>query len=302
MFGDHRYRLYGLSVASRIELPELVPESFDGPPDVQIEIGLSILAFSKNDFVSIERIAFNVDGVASFEMLGGSAVYVDPVAGTDMDEVRLFLLGSAFAALLHQRGLLPLHSNVIEIGGQAIGFLGHSGAGKSTLAAWFHDRGYRVLSDDVCVVAPGLDGGPLVFPGVPRLRLWQDALEATGHSADRARRISSATDKFVIRTSARGESEPAELGRLYVIREESGGSPDAPAVSRLSGAQAVQALIENTYRGNYVGSLGKARQNMDQCVAIARRVPLFALSRPWDLARLDDVGRSLICHVSAGAA
>ena len=78
--------------------------------------------------------------------------------------------------ILHQRSLLPLHANAMVVEGRAIGFMGHPGAGKSTLAAWFHDRGFDVLADDVCVVTPGPDGRPLAHPGIPRLRLWREAL------------------------------------------------------------------------------------------------------------------------------
>ena len=66
--------------------------------------------------------------------------------------IRLYLLGSAMGVLLHQRGLLPLHANAVEIDGKAFAFMGASGSGKSTLAAWFHDHGYRIIADDVCAV------------------------------------------------------------------------------------------------------------------------------------------------------
>src|SRR5258708_9269606 len=81
-------------------------------------------------------------------------------------------------AIFHQRGLLPLHANAIEVGGQAVAFVGPSGAGKSTLAAYFRDRGYRVLCDDVCVVSFGSDGEPLAWPGIPRIKLSGRALAA----------------------------------------------------------------------------------------------------------------------------
>ena len=79
-------------------------------------------------------------------------IVAEPRQGVPDSNVRLFLLGSAMGALLHQRGLLPLHTNAVEVGGRAFAFMGKSGAGKSTLAAWFHDRGFRIVADDVCVV------------------------------------------------------------------------------------------------------------------------------------------------------
>ena len=43
--------------------------------------------------------------------------------GASSRNVRVFLLGSAFGALLHQRGLLPLHANAVEVDGRAVATL-----------------------------------------------------------------------------------------------------------------------------------------------------------------------------------
>lgn len=293
----HRYQLYGLQVASQVELPELVAGPFEGDPDVRIELGRPYLAASACQDEQPGRIPLIVEGVAAYTMERGRVIRVNPAENANPAEVRLFLLGSAFAAILHQRGLLPLHSNVLEFEGKAVAFLGHSGAGKSTLAAWFHDQGHRVLSDDVCVVTLCAGRAPIAFAGVPRLRLWSDALKASGRLGEEDARVASDIDKFVVRTSDSGDVGPAELSHLYLMEEQSEASPEALVVNRMSGAEAVQTLIENTYRGSYVGSLGTVRQNMEQCVAIASRVPIFKLSRPWSLDRLDEVGQALAAHI-----
>lgn len=136
--------------------------------------------------------------------------------------MRLFLLGSAFGALLHQRGLLPLHANAVEIDGRAFAFMGPSGAGKSTLAAWFHRQGDSVIADDVCVVGFGGDGRSFAAPGLPRLRLWAEALELMGGDSanyDRSYVGNDAlTEKFDV---PMGEVATArsniELGALYLL-------------------------------------------------------------------------------------
>ena len=108
----------------------------------------------------------------------------------------LYLLGSARGALLHQRGLLPLHANAVVLAGRAIAFCGHSGAGKSTIAAWFHDRGDPILADDICAVDGAATGEIIAYPGVPRLRLWRDALEKGGREASGYRRSFDSLDKW----------------------------------------------------------------------------------------------------------
>ena len=87
---------------------------------------------------------------------------------------------SPFAALLLQRGLLPLHGCAIEVDGGAAVFVGRSGCGKSTLAGALRQRGYRVLADDICVISFSAAGEPMVLAAFPQLKLWADALKNLG--------------------------------------------------------------------------------------------------------------------------
>lgn len=51
--------------------------------------------------------------------------------------------------------LLMLHAAVVERGGRALVLPGLPGAGKSTLAAYLCHRGWRLLSDEFCLMRPG---------------------------------------------------------------------------------------------------------------------------------------------------
>jgi hypothetical protein len=179
--------------------------------------------------------------------------------------------------ILHQRGLLTLHANAVVVDGRAIGFMGHPGAGKSTLAAWFHDRGFDVLADDVCVVTIGADGRPLAHPGIPRLRLWREALEAGGRDAAAYERSFDDMDKYTVPTDLERVLPAVPLSHLYLLEK----AEDAPSVDRLEGAAAVEAMIANTYRGAYVRLMGRTRQHMLACAQLARKVPVFTARRRW---------------------
>jgi len=181
-----------------------------------------------------------------------------------------------------------------KLDSKAIAFLGHSGAGKSTLAAWFHDRGHGVLSDDVCVVGVDQFGGAVAYGGVPRVRLWRDALEASGRSADGEERAADEWEKYNIRTSHTAIRHEAALSHIYLFAGD--GSETDTVVTRLSGSRAVQALVENTYRGAHVKLLGKTKRHFDQCVSLAQNLAIFELRRPWGLDVLDQVGAALEAH------
>jgi len=95
---------------------------------------------------------FDMQKSARYLVRAGREIIVQPADTATKRNVRCFLLGSALAALCHQRGIYPLHANAIQFGDRAFIFAGPSGAGKSTLAFYFNNQGCRVLSDDVCVI------------------------------------------------------------------------------------------------------------------------------------------------------
>jgi len=65
-----------------------------------------------------------------------------------------------------------------EVDETAILFAGDSGTGKSTLATVLQSRVYKVLSDDICAVHSFSGSPPVLYPGLPELKLWSDVAEA----------------------------------------------------------------------------------------------------------------------------
>ena len=108
-----------------------------------------------------------VPDIAKYLISHGDTVIIDHHPDADDDELRLFLLGSAIGALLHQRDFLVLHANAIVVDGGAVLFMGKSGVGKSTLAAAFNQLGYPIAADDICAIDAGKEQ-PLLYPGFPR--------------------------------------------------------------------------------------------------------------------------------------
>lgn len=285
----YEYRLFGLPFRSQIELLELDPCAHGDPVAIEIEVGtveaVAGAAASHWLAASADGATLTVTDVARFAIRAGRSIVVDAYPAASPRNVRLFLLGSAMGVLLHQRGILPLHANAVEIDGRAIAFLGRSGAGKSTLAAAFHDRGSRILSDDVCAVTL-LNGDFIAEPGVPRLRLWRDAIERSGRDTAAYERAFETLDKYTVPTDHAARAEPLRLGAVFLLGQH---ESEAPAeISRLSGVAAIEALMENTYRGGFIAIAGDPRAHFEACLQLARSVPVFRLSRPWDSSRIGE--------------
>ena len=71
----------------------------------------------------------------------GNQIVFAPESEASAADVPIFIMGTVFGILLHQRQQIVLHASAVEVNGKAIIFCGPSGEGKSTLAAALAQRG-----------------------------------------------------------------------------------------------------------------------------------------------------------------
>jgi hypothetical protein len=295
--------LFGLAVRSELALPGFPAAAAAGEPNGRVEIRFGAVPTPAGEGkASAEGRDFLLDipDVGRFRISDGREIVIDPRPGVSERNIRVYLLGSAFGVLLHQRGLVPLHANAIEIGGKAVAFSGRSGAGKSTLAAWFADRGHRVLCDDVCAIGFAEDGTPIAWPGIPRLRLWQDAVLRSGRGVDSYERSFDGQDKYDVPTGVEPSAEPLPLAACYLLAEADEGEP--ASIRTLTGTAAVEALIANTYRGGFLRLIGGAERHWRSCVRIASRAKIYRAERRWGEDRFEDEALRLARHAAADGA
>lgn len=298
------YVVFGLRVRSELPLPDLVPAQGTAAADVIVARGPVAPPPAHSPTVwgltgTGDRAVLTVANIARFAISAGTHILVDADVLARAADVRLFLLGSVFGALLHQRGLLPLHANAIQIGDTAAAFMGPSGAGKSTMAAAFLDRGFTLLADDVCVVVDGASGPPMVQPGLPRVRLWRDAVEASGRKTDDLELAFAGQEKYVVSTQSVQAARPVPLGRIYLLDKLTAGAK-GQVIRRLTGMEAVSAVMANIYRGHYLRLLGGSERNYRQCLQLVRTVPVFSVQREWGHEALEEQIRALAQHAREG--
>jgi hypothetical protein len=297
MTPTHDYSVFGLHIRSDLPLPELLAVTTASSPQVTVRHGKvpDAPATGVGPHLTDGGLLLVIDRVGRYFVKDGSEIIVERQPGVPDANVRLFLLGSAMGALLHQRGLLPLHANAVEIGGRAFAFMGASGSGKSTAAAWFHDRGFRVVADDVCVVGFTDDGSPQVRPGVGRLRLWREVLELSGRDVAEYNRSftgDDAPDKYDVPLASPSATDaPIALAAVYLLERSEG-----LEIERLTGVDAAEAVFANTYRGAYVPMAGSGHDHWSACARLVSGTPIFRAGRRWDLADLDEQYGGLLEH------
>ena len=287
------YRVFGLRLKSDFELPELRAAA-ESVADVSVRLG-QIESTTVEDGVhsSGDRLLLVVAGIGRY-LISTDEIIVEQAPEAPERNVRLYLLGSAFGALLHLRGLLPLHANAVGLDGKAIAFMGRSGSGKSTLAAWFSKNGFQIFTDDVCVVEVA-DDHAVVWPGLPRLRLWQDALNAIGqdvHSLERSYVGDESYDKFDLPLDdEKLARRSADLQAIFLLV-----SGDSFNIRRLQGIEAIEALFANTYRGAFITQAASRVAHWSAAMKLAAGTPVFEVVRELGLDKIDQQYGRLAHH------
>ncbi|MDY7031661.1 MAG: hypothetical protein SVY10_07100 [Thermodesulfobacteriota bacterium] len=284
------YTAFGLNIASAIPCPEL-PAGAE-TQDVVVRYGrvahtLTGAGLRSGCYeVAPNRLLLAIEGVARYLVSSGKEILIDRAPDAPDDDVRLFLLGSAFGALLHQRGLLPLHGSAVEKDESAVVFLGHSRVGKSTLAAAFGKSGYRMISDDVAVVAMDGNNMPLILPSYPQFKLQVDAVRKLGEEPESLPMVDPLMEKHALPFQDGFCKRFLPLRRLYVLDVTNNrGFHLRP----LKGAEKLSAIINNTYRINFLDGIDRKMLHFKQCVAVAKCAMMIQVTRPHEPFLLNEL-------------
>ncbi len=264
------YTAYQLNIHSEIPLRALTPG--DGEADVFLTLAnLKDPESCKSD--GGHHFVGEVEGVATFAVLDGCKIMVDPLAGVDDGLLNTFIIGPIFAVLLRQRGFLVLHASSVVLNERAIAFLGNSGAGKSTLAQAFHSHGYSVLTDDVMVVQLGGDY-PLALPGYPLIKLWPESASATGYSPDSLPLIHGFSTKRSHQLTDGFGQTAFPLQRIYVLDQG-----NEHRITNLNAADACLALLSHSRASMLLTHSEFREKNFRQCSWVAQHVPMARFER-----------------------
>jgi hypothetical protein len=280
------YQAYGLAILSATLLPELRACGEDAPPQVTISVGPIARELPGRTGggvlfdVSPGKFLLQMDGVARYLVADGTGITIDAAAGADEDSVRLFLWGSVFGALLHQRGLLPLHASAIETPKGAVLFAGSSTRGKSALAAAFHARGYRVIADEICAIKAAASPGAEAIPAIPRLLLWPDVIDQSGLWGPGVRPARANLGKYHVPLETRFASAPSPVHAVYFLVVDNGSEYN---ISPVSGRDKFVHLTDLTFRWQFLsGGMCDEGEHFHRVAAVARDIRMWRLERPID--------------------
>jgi hypothetical protein len=265
--------------------------------DVLIQIGPGPSPIGKGpEQVDIEHSAecslIRIEAVADFEVRGGQQISVWPAAGAMQKDIEIFLLGPVWATLCHQRGLLPLHASAILVDGGITAFAGRSGAGKSTTAALMGSLDYKLFADDVLTVSFDQNSVPGAWPYLRRLKLQVDSIVQLALTASEPVSERLDKDKYFIHPKCVADDKWTRLKRLYLLEIDATNSRNS--IDRIVGAEAVRALIEQTYHFHFIVGSKRFNDHLTFCTELASKIAIYRLRRSPLLSAAKEL-RSLIC-------
>jgi hypothetical protein len=285
------YTVHGLQIDSEVPLPGLLPGS-NQHSDVRIRYD-SVPTALPNPLgeggwfqAAPDTFLLDVRDVARFLVVKGQDILIERLPNCQEDVLRLYLLGSAFGALLHQRGLLVMHASTIQTARGAVLFVGPSGHGKSTLLAGLVQRGYAMLSDDVTAISLESPSSPVAYSAFPRLRLCSDAAVRLKYPVERLQRVRTwDADKYHVPVTCFCP-KPLPVCAVYTLRVHA--TPDI-LLEPVSSVQRFAIVATNTYRYRFLEGLGQRQIHFKAATRLAKAVHVGSIIRPASPYMLDEL-------------
>lgn len=297
-----QYKAFGLIIETELYFDELCPcdakkadiiiKKETVPKDLE-----NLVIDTPGVKIGSDKYWSDIKNIAKFYVEKGELILFEPAENASFDEIKLYLFGSCIGAALYQRRILPLHGSCINVHGKGVLLTGEPGAGKSTVAAVLYQQGYKILTDDVTAVVIQEPGEPIAQPGYPSQKLWQDAIERIGITAEKnaLNRISNDLYKYSVKSNANFEASPMPL---KIMIELIPSDTESLRLDEVTGAGKLDVVLRNTYRKILVDAMDLRVWYFKQCLDIADRIIVYRIIRPKDKYLENEIARLILEKIS----
>jgi hypothetical protein len=293
------YWVYGLEITSNLEIPALPPlptfKEHHRKPDITISFDPKIADFDRYGSPHLIYVDFNEEKGVLFDrryglfiLTEGREVLIQPSEKQDLDQIRLYILGTILTVLLYQRGILALHGSAMAIGDQVVGVIAPSGTGKSSTAAALYKRGHRLLSDDAIAIV-FKDGGYWVYPGYPRLKISEEVAACLDYGETHI--IAKHPECGEVSFDARHQFMETALPLKQIYMLEAGDALDIQPCPQID---AVFGMMKNSLPTMWLQQ--HSPEQFKQCTDFAKSLPFYRMIRSQNLDDLPKLATMLESH------
>lgn len=247
------------------ELEEINEDDFDvaiKKGEVKFDFQHSKKLFKDAYFIKKTNLfQLSVDKMADYSVKNGNEILLDIKKNTELNEFKIFLFGTCFAALLLQRKIVCLHGAGIIQNGKANIFLGNSGMGKSTLTSFFVNQGYQFLGDDVLPLKFGVNHQVQVGYSVPTVKLWEDNLINLGVVEQAGSQIREDVLKFRYSYRSKLAEGYFPIGKIFILDWKN--EVTDFTFKKLSTIESLFYLKEHIYRTQFINEPDETQLMLD---------------------------------------
>ncbi|MCG2590289.1 hypothetical protein [Rhodohalobacter sulfatireducens] len=250
-----------------------------------------------NNWMSISPVEFSmtVENVGSFYAGGGNRIEYSPDKKADEASLELYMNGSIYGAILHQRQILPLHGSSFIFNHSGVMFCGDSGAGKSSLTTSFCLNGAGFLTDDVTPIL-FKEEKPHIWPKSGKIKLWDDSLQQLSREKQDLTKIRPEDEKYYLEIeSNREEAYPLHTILILQVTED-----DEVSFEKVQKVEAFSYLHQEIYRREYLFAMPDAESDyLKKISAICNEISIFRVNRPISI-QIDEMRKIVSKKVITG--
>ena len=189
-------------------------------------------------------------------------------------KLQFWVLHTFFPMILDlERRYRILHVGGVEIEGKSVLFSAFSYGGKSTLTDYFIKKGHLLLADDTVAIEKR-DKAYYAISSYPFHRPYR-----------KVETLGDAVQNFSI--------EPKPLYAVFLLEKS---DPNTTVkITKLSGVKKFKAF----HYSAFVFLDFTKQERFEFFIEMAKKVPVYKVSVPWDLERLDEVYEAICIHTSS---
>ena len=281
------YKVYGLNVISDIEIPQLIQATIKDIDEIDVAIKLGKMPGKISGYKAKKRknkyrnniMWINIDNVAQYYIYKGREIVIEPYDESDINDIRVFLLGTIFGGLLIQRQILAIHGGSVDIDGNGIIITGDSGCGKSTLTSALVDIGYNMITDDVAAIRKSDKGKILIEPAYPQRKLCKDAIHNFGYDLNKFNKAYGQRDKLFIRIPDKFSYKPVEICISDNNKVE---------IEEINGFEKIDIIRKNIYREEILNKVGMKEKYFNMLLNLSKDISIYRIKRPLKIFTLKE--------------
>ena len=279
------YQIYGLTVASEIEMSELIPGEKSGIAKEDADVYVhyceeqGTLQNPQLQMIQSNRVWFE-STQARFLVQNGNEIVADKKDVQVLDEkVKPYIISHGLAFILYMKNIVTLHGSTVGNEEGAVTIIGNSGAGKSTISTGLRKRGYQLIADDVSAIK--LENGvPYVQIAVPQQKFCRDTALKEGYKLEEIECINEVRDKYRVKlTDDEMCSEPGKLRGIFELIPDTKGND--LRVEKADGLELLKLMSANMFSQYlFSNSSGLSADMFHTTLQIAKKVPVYRIYRP----------------------